>query len=157
MAKVPLPCIKTHSYSPPLFGDAEPPIASSRWRISRTVSMNSRSRDPASRIVADFTEPSSQWTGAGVCASFPLRQGRYREMPMPPGVLLALRQIAIPLTEMFLGAGSKRGFRVPGVSRAIRELTHAVFLFVVHTVVHRVAEIGCKALIQLNRLVDSQS
>jgi len=39
----------------PLLGDAEPPIANNRSRISRTVSMNSRSRDPTSRNIADFT------------------------------------------------------------------------------------------------------
>ena len=55
IANVPLPCIRTHSYSPSLFGDATPPSASSRWRISRTVSIKARSRDPASCSMASFT------------------------------------------------------------------------------------------------------
>src|SRR5271157_1492258 len=71
MAKVPLPCMRTHSNSPPWSDGRAPPSASSRRRIAATVSRNSRSREPSSRIMAAFTVVLVV-SGPGVKSSLPV-------------------------------------------------------------------------------------
>ncbi len=105
MAKVPLPCMGTHSYSPPVVGEAAPPSASSRSRISRTVRRNSRSREPASRNIAAFTD-ALVVSGPGVNSSLLLVMSE---------ILVFVAVAEIDARNQMVDHGQRIGRRLPDV------------------------------------------